>query len=133
MLGGEEPAQELMLSGQLLQQLTVLRGRNVGEFVLAFLIVEVADDDQLGGHVLAGNQAKEPRVQRLDAFEHPADLGVKCQASLTQTNLPIVEYWNRRRCSLCSHTRNSSAPMPKWAVTVAAGTVSLLMLSRRTG
>jgi hypothetical protein len=45
MLGGEEPAQELMLSGQLLQQLTVLRGRNVGEFVLAFLIVEVADDD----------------------------------------------------------------------------------------
>jgi hypothetical protein len=37
-----------MLSGQLLQQLTVLRGRNVGEFVLAFLIVEVADDDQLG-------------------------------------------------------------------------------------
>jgi hypothetical protein len=49
MLEGEEPAQELMLSGQLLQQLTVLRGRNVGEFVLAFLIVEVADDDQLGG------------------------------------------------------------------------------------
>jgi hypothetical protein len=52
---------------------------------LAFLIVEVADDDQLGGHVLAGNQAKEPRVQRFDAFEHLADLGVKCQASLTQT------------------------------------------------
>ena len=30
MLGGEEPAQELMLSGQVLQQLTVLRGRNGG-------------------------------------------------------------------------------------------------------
>jgi hypothetical protein len=127
MLGGEEPAQELMLSGQLLQQLTVLRGRNVAEFVLAVLIVEVADDDQLAGHVLAGNQAKEPRVHRLDAFEHPADLGVKCQASLTQTNLPTVKYRNRRRCSLCSHTKNSS-PMPQWAATVAAGTVPLLML-----
>jgi len=87
MLEGEEPAQELMLSGQLLQQLTVLRGRNVAEFVLAFLIVEVADDDQLAGHVLAGKSSQRAARAPARCVRAPCRSGRQV-SSLAHANKP---------------------------------------------
>lgn len=64
---GEDPAEQLMLAREPLQELPILGDGRLKALVLTLGVVEVANNDQAEGHVLTCDQLAEPGLQRLDA------------------------------------------------------------------